>query len=112
MQNEQWEQLLENLTAKFPKAQVLEETIDDGFTGSRGVHADVVIFDAPHGRFKLVRETRPLVLEKKELYSHRPGDTARTEYKVSDSEFTHKLRLYKESDDLEWDEVALDQLGL
>lgn len=112
MTNEQWEQLVENLKSQFRDIEVFEEEIEEGLEGSRGVHADVAIFSTPRGRFRLVRENRPLVLEKKQLYSHRPGDTARTEYKFSDSEFTHKLRVYKENDDLEWEEITLDQLGL
>jgi hypothetical protein len=112
MNNEQWEQIVENLRAQFKGVEVFEEEIEQGMEGSRGVHADIVIFNTPRGRFRLVRESRPVVLEKKQLYSHRPGDTARTEYKFSDTEFTHKLKLYRENDDLEWEEVTLDQLGL
>lgn len=73
---------------------------------------DVLIFENPVGRFKLVRENRPVVLEKKQFYSHRAGDSARTEYKLSDTEFSHKLKVYKEVGFEEWEEVTLDRLGL
>jgi hypothetical protein len=73
---------------------------------------DVLIFESPLGHFKLVRENRPAVLEKKEFYTHRAGQSARTEYKLSETEFSHKLRVYKEAGFEEWDEITLDKLGL
>lgn len=108
MNTEQWEQLVERLQSNFPGAKVFTEDLE----GVENGKAEIVEFNAPHGRFRIVRENRPLVLEKKLHYSHRPGDTARAEYKFSDTEFTHKLRVYKESNDYEWEEVTLDQLGL
>lgn len=71
---------------------------------------DILEFDNPAGRFRLVRENRPVVLGKKMTYSHRAGDTARTEYKYSDTEFSHKLKVYKEKDD-EWQEMSPEHLG-
>lgn len=106
MNTEQWEALVENISNKFPGAEIGAEEVEPG------VSADAIIFSAPNGRFKIVRKKRPLVLEKKLHYSHRPGDTARTEYKFSETEFSFKLKVYKENDDLEWQEVTLDQLGL
>jgi len=41
---------------------------------------------------------RFIVLAKKELYSHRAGQSAQTEYKFSQTEFSHKLRVFKEID--------------
>ncbi len=74
---------------------------------------DILIFTHPSGdRYKLVRENHPVVLEKKEHYSHRMGDTARTEYKFSQDQFSHKLRVFKEVDFDEWEEITLDKLGL
>jgi hypothetical protein len=52
------------------------------------------------------------VLEKKELYSHRAGQAAQNLYKFSETEFTHKVRVFKEVDWEEWDEITLDKLGL
>lgn len=63
------------------------------------------------GRYRLVRENKPVVLEKKELYSHRAGQSAQTQYKFSETEFSHRLRVFKEVD-YEWEEVTLDKLGL
>ena len=62
--------------------------------------------------YKLVRENRPVVLEKKGLYSHRAGQSAQTQYKFSETEFSHKLKVYKEMGFEDWEEVTLDKLGL
>lgn len=110
MTDEKWEQLVEHVTEEFSESEVRKEDADEE-VDEDGVTSNVLIFKAPHGKFKLVRENRPVVLEKKMHYSHRPGDTARTEYKISDTEFSHKLFLYKQMDG-EWQEVSLDNLGL
>ena len=73
---------------------------------------DILIFQNPSGRYRLIRENKPVVLEKKELYSHRAGQSAQTQYKFSETEFSHKLKVYKEADFEEWEEVTLDKLGL
>lgn len=114
MNDEKWEQLVEMVKGSFKNVELATEPIvvqtQDGPV-HQGVE-DILEFDAPKGRFRLVREQKPVVLEKKEHFSHRMGDTARVEYKHSDTEFTHKLRVYKEVDIDEWDEVTLDSLGL
>ena len=46
------------------------------------------------------------------LYSHRQGDTAHSEYKLSETEFSHRIRVYKEEGFDDWEEVTLDKLGL
>ena len=57
---------------------------------------DILEFSTPLGAFRIVRENKPVLLEKKMHYSHRQGQAARSEYVFSDSEFTHKLIIYKE----------------
>jgi hypothetical protein len=68
--------------------------------------ADVLVVETPMGRMKLAFESRPVVLDKKFIYSHRGGTAARTEYEFSDKEFTHKLKAYKWDDlDEDWKEI-------
>jgi len=115
MIDEKWKQLVDAARKNFKNAELSHEDLivqtADG-PQKRGTQ-DILIFDHPAGgRYKLVRENHPVVLEKKEFFSHRAGDTARTEYKFSDTEFSHKLRIYKETDYDEWDEVTLEKLGL
>ena len=67
---------------------------------------EVLIFFTPIGKVKLTRESKPVVLDKKEFYSHQQGKAARIEYKFSDTEFSHKIKAYKWDDDNDnWKEI-------
>ena len=115
MNDDRWQQLVEMAKKNFKDVtltteDLMVETMDG--PQNQGTQ-DVLIFDHVDGvRYKLVRENRPVVLEKKQHFSHRAGDTARTEYKFSDTEFSHKLRVFKEDDLGEWEEITLDKLRL
>ncbi|HVY67375.1 MAG TPA: hypothetical protein VHA30_00545 [Patescibacteria group bacterium] len=114
MQDDKWQQLVETAQKHFPPAVLTREDLiaetPDGPL-KQGTQ-DVLVFKNPAGRFKLVRENRPVVLEKKELYSHRAGQSAQTQYKLSETEYSHKLKVYREADFDEWEEITLDSLGL
>ncbi len=114
MQDDRWQQLVETAQKHFKNVSLgLEDLIMETKDGPvKTGTQDVLIFENPAGRFKLVRENKPVVLEKKELYSHRAGQSAQTNYKFSETEFSHKLRVYKEVDFEEWDEITLDKLGI
>jgi hypothetical protein len=115
MQDERWQQLTEMARKHFKNEQLHTEDLvvetEDG-PQKRGTQ-DILEFEHPDGsRYRLVRENRPVVLEKKELYSHRAGQSAQTQYKFSNTEFSHKLRVYREVAFDEWEEITLDKLGL
>ena len=115
MQDDRWQQLVEMAKKNFSNVSLAaEDLIKETPDGPQKEGTlDILIFSHPNkDRYKLVRENRPVVLEKKEFYSHRAGQSARTEYKFSDSEFSHKLRVYKEVGFEDWDEITLDRLGL
>lgn len=107
MTDEKWEQFVELVKDKFRDVELYTEDADVGTE-------DVLIFTHASGsRYKVVRENRPVVVDTKEFYSHRPGDTARVVKEYSDSEFSHKVRVYKLDDmDEEMEELTPDNLGL
>lgn len=115
MQDDKWQDLTEAAKKHFKNVFLrLEDLIVDTSDGpvKQGTQ-DVLEFDHSDGkRYRLVRENKPVVLEKKELYSHRAGQSAQTQYKFSETELSHKLKVYKEVDFDEWEEVTLDKLGL
>lgn len=114
MIEEKWQELVETAKKHFKNVQLAtEDLIMDTQDGpiKQGTQ-DILIFENPGGKFKIVRENKPVVLDKKELYSHRAGQSAQTQYKFSETEFSHKLRVYKEMDFDEWEEITLDKLGL
>ncbi len=114
MQDDKWQDLVETAQKHFKFVTLTNEDLvmdtQDGpvIQGNQ----DVLIFTNPAGKFKVVRENKPVVLEKKELYSHRAGQSAQALYKFSATEFSHKIRVFKEIDFDEWDEITLDRLGL
>jgi hypothetical protein len=114
MDMDKWEQLKENLKRKFEiEEEGREELTMDTQEGEvlKG-SADFLIMTTPMGRVKLAFEKKPLVLNKKFHFSHRAGQAARTEYEMSDSEFTYKLRAYKWNDiDETWDEIDAEHFG-
>ncbi len=119
MTNDNWQQFVETAKGKFEDVSLATEDLYIDNIDSPGPHGtvDVLEFDMPAGfpitgRYQVRRENKPLVLDKKMHYSHRAGDTARTEYVLSDSEMSHKIKVYKEDDFGEWQEITPQALGL
>ena len=108
MDTDRWEQIKENIRKNF---KVVEETTEDLMVHTQDGEvkngtAEILIVESPMGRIKLAYESRPVVLDKKFIYSHRAGQAARTEYEYSDTEFSHKIKAYKWSDETdEWKEI-------
>jgi hypothetical protein len=113
MTDEKWQQLIDVAELQFKNVELKTEDlmVDTPDGPQKQGTVDILIFENPKGRYKLERENRPKILSKKEHYSHRAGDTARTEYQVSDTEVTHKLRVYEDTGYDDWQEVTLDSLG-
>jgi hypothetical protein len=108
MDIDRWEQVRENIKAKF---KILEQGTEDlnvetaDGTVKQGT-AEFLVVETPMGKIKVAFEKRPVVLDKKFIYSHRAGQAARTEYTHSDSEFSYKLKAYKWNDlDEQWEEI-------
>lgn len=115
MTTEKWQELVELAQKNFKGTKLSrEDLITETPEGPRKEGTrDVLEFVHPGGdKYRLVRENRPVVLEKKELYSHRAGQSAQTQYKFSDTEFSHKLKVFREAGFDEWEEITLDSLGL
>ena len=114
MTEDKWQQLVEMAQKHFQSVKLTTEDLFMETHDGPKKHGtqDVLVFDKGDERYKLVRENKPVVLEKKEHYSTRAGDTARTEYKFSETEFFYKLRVYKEEEFDEWEEITLENLGL
>ncbi len=108
MDIDKWEQLKEELKRKFKIEDEHVENLTVPTSEGEVVagKAEVIIFETPMGKIKLAYESKPVVLGKKEIYSHQQGKSARTEYQFSETEFSHKLKAYKWDDDTEeWKEI-------
>lgn len=108
MQDDKWEALKEELKRKFKvEDEHFEDLVMDTADGPvvQG-KVEILIFPSPIGKVKLARESKPVVLDKREIYSHQQGKAARTEYVFSETEFSHKIKAYKWDDDNdEWKEM-------
>ncbi|HYE21986.1 MAG TPA: hypothetical protein VD998_00160 [Verrucomicrobiae bacterium] len=108
MDIDRWEQIKENIRGKF---EVEEEGTEDLMMETKdglikSGTAEFLVVKTPMGRIKLTFEKRPVVLDKKFIYSHRAGQSARTEYEFSDKEFSYKLKAYQWDDiEEEWKEI-------
>lgn len=114
MNNERWQQFIELAKEQFSNVEIsTEDLVVHSADGPqvRGTK-DVLLFSRDGDYYKLERENKPLVLERTEHFAKRASDTARVDYKFSDTEFTHKLRVYKETDNGDWDEISTESLGL
>ncbi len=114
MTDERWQQFIDLAKDQFQNVEISTEELSVQTVDGPEVRGsvDILIFDRAGDTYKLVRENRPVVLEKKMLHSKRAGDTAQIEYKFSDTEFSHKLHVYKETDSGDWDEISTESLGL
>ncbi len=108
MDIDHWLQHKENIRSKFKIEEEGTEDItmetQDGMV-KQGT-AEFIVAITPIGKIKLAFEKRPVVLDKKFIYSHRGGQAGRTEYEFSDKEFSFKLKAYKWDDtEDEWKEI-------
>ena len=117
MTDDRWEQFVEDGKTRFKDVVVKDETWSDDRgdeiqTGTQNVIEFTLPRDGVEDRYRIVRENRPVVLDKQMRYSHRQGDTAQTKNILSETELSHKLRVYKEDDYGDWQEITAGELGL
>ncbi|MDD5693137.1 MAG: hypothetical protein WC437_00645 [Patescibacteria group bacterium] len=108
MQDDKWGDLIDDLETKFGELnRKIQTSISEDDTGHEvKTTEEWVEFETPMGRMKLSRITRPMIIDKKFHYTHSAGGRGKVEYVMSDTEKTHKTKLYK-WDDLkdDWQEV-------
>lgn len=109
MNDEKWLDLLDMIDEKFG----VEKKDKESFTFADDVGheyegtVDSIYFNAPFGKIKIERVSKPLVVDKKLHYNRTAGTGAKIEYKMSDTEKTHKTTAYKLNEGGEWEELDL-----
>lgn len=98
MYDDKWFDVLDKIKEDFELIEQKTETIEN-IPNSK---VETVIFVSPAGKMKLVRTTRPRVLDKKTVYSNRAGSSMNVNYIYAENEFTYQLEVYK------WDEISDD----
>ena len=106
MNDEKWGAMVGQIRRKFT---VTERTTSEPDLRDKAVR-EVIVFDGPTGPMKLERVTRPLVLEKKPIYSSRIGSGVGYEFVFHPTEKTHRESLFRwESNG--WTEMDLSAIS-
>lgn len=101
MNAEKWGEIIDLVTEKFGIIEQGKEDLDPG-------EGEFLIFEGPLGKMKVVREVRPLVIDKKVHSSRRIGSMATEEFIYSDTEKTEKLKAYRrDENDEAWVEMEM-----
>src|SRR5262245_7633337 len=106
MNDQRWEEVLRRLDKLFGNLE-FDETEDEE------THAvsESVTWASAQGKMKLVRTTRPLVVDKKMHYSNRAGGQSHVEYVYSKTESTSRIRLFRWSEPQnDWEEIDASSL--
>jgi hypothetical protein len=109
MNPEKWEQIKGNVLDNMEVEESDRYTVED----EGGAQIEYIVFASPLGRTKLEFVSKPLILDKKTLYSNRIGSETKVEYVYSDTEKTHKLNVYKwDEDQGDWQEIDAKNFSL
>lgn len=106
MTEEKWLNLLSMIEESFGSAyrQKAELSEEDG-PGTE----ETVEFTGPMGKMKLVRLVRPLLLDKKTIYSRRAGSETKVDYVYSDEETVTSLKAYRfDEASGDWQEIDVN----
>jgi hypothetical protein len=88
---EKWQELLSKIKDNFEVVEDGKENLED----EGGAMVEYIVFDGPLGKIRLEFITKPMILDKKTIYSNRIGSETKVEYVYSDTEYTHKLQVYR-----------------
>ncbi len=92
MTKDRWQEIKTQIKQTFGFDDEYSQELDPG-------QAEVVEFTGPEGRMMVKFVTRPKLLDKKTMYSNRPGSDIKVDYVFSEDEFVSHLEVYIWSDD-------------
>ncbi|MCX6799680.1 MAG: hypothetical protein NT091_00850 [Candidatus Falkowbacteria bacterium] len=95
MTNEKWKDTLAKIKEKF---EIIEEG-KEKFEDEGGILIEYITFNCQAGKIRLELVTKPVVLDKKVMYSNRIGSMAKIDYTYSDTEVQSNMNAYKWSGD-------------
>jgi len=99
---EKWKDIVGKIKDSF----VVEDEGDEHFDERGGVDIEFIIFEGPLGRMRLEFVSKPVVIDKKTIYSNRIGSETKVDYIYSADERTTKLAAYKWNEDQDdWVEI-------
>lgn len=108
MTREKWEEITAMVNAKF---KVLKhESRQEDREG--GAEIEEIVFEGPLGTMKLEYILRPIVLDKKVIYSNRIGSDTKVEHIYSPDEKSASMKAFKWDDNQEsWLEISAESFS-
>lgn len=104
MTYERWQDIVNKVKTQFAVLGEGKEPL-----GDRPGEREFVEFEGPTGKMKLELVRRPVVLDKKTIYSKRIGSGTTVEYVYDDKEQTLTFHAYRRQEAAgEWEEIKAD----
>ena len=99
MNDEKWGDLKIKLNDKFKDVKESKETEDREDDVGHNITSTIetLEFTSPLGELKIVRTSRPKIIDKKSHY-HKGAGVAKVEYILSEDEMHHEMKVYKKED--------------
>jgi hypothetical protein len=105
---EKWEDIKGKIKDGFTVEDEGRETYED----EGGMVVEYIVFTGPLGKMRLEYIAKPIVLDRKTIYSTRIGSGTTVEYVYSKDEKSYRLQVYKWDDDADdWVEMQAERLG-
>lgn len=105
MTDERWAEIKALIEDKFEVERNVTEEIEDG----RGT-IEIIEFIGPTGKMRLERTDQPLVIGKTVIGSKRIGSEQKVQYNYSDTERSHKFKVYKWNEESSsWIEMEMER---
>lgn len=108
MNDERWYELKDKLKSRFGEVAESDnhEEHEDDVGHTMKSRTETLVFNSELGKLKIERISRPKILDKKAHY-HKGAGVAKVEYIVSDTEYSHKINVYKMDEAGEWQPLDL-----
>lgn len=99
---EKWQSITGNIKDKFR----VEDEGKSHFEEEGGVEIEFIVFEGPLGKMRLEFVAKPVVLDKKTIYSNRIGSETKVDYVYSETEKSYQMMAYKWDDNQnDWVEI-------
>ncbi|MDD3679010.1 MAG: hypothetical protein PHT36_02065 [Patescibacteria group bacterium] len=108
MNNEKWGDLKIKIEDNFKDLVILKENEERKDDVGNTIKTDIetLEFTSPLGKIRIVRTSRPKIIEKKSHY-HKGAGAAKIEYVLSEDEMHHEINIFKINDTGEWELLEL-----
>lgn len=108
MNDEKWGDLKIKIKDNFNdvKENIETESREDDVGKKINSTIETLEFTSPLGKLKIIRTTRPKIIDKKSHF-HKGAGAANVEYILSEDEMHHSIEIYKKNETNDWELMEL-----